>query len=76
MLLKASENGSSGKSDTLPSEWFEGKENEYLDRHLIPKDKTLWNIDRFDDFIVERKKLIKGKFDYLLLKPVPHSISE
>jgi len=34
--------------------------------HLIPRDKDLWKIDRFEDFIEERKRLIKQKFSYLL----------
>jgi hypothetical protein len=34
--------------------------------HLVPKDKDLWKIDRFEDFIEERKKLIRDKFSYLL----------
>lgn len=76
MLLKASENGSGGKSDTLPNDWFEGKGDDYLDRHLIPKDKSLWHIEKFDDFITERKKLIKEKFSYLLLRPATHDVAE
>src|SRR5258706_8821430 len=66
MLLTASENGAGGKSDTLPDEWFKDKDDAYLDRHLIPHDPTLWKLDRFEDFIAERKKLIKAKFAYLL----------
>jgi hypothetical protein len=66
MLLTASENGAGGKGDTPPDEWFKDKDAMYLDRHLIPKDPSLWSLDRFEDFIVERKKLIKKKFGYLL----------
>ena len=66
MLLTAAENGAGGKSDTPPDEWFKDKDKAYLDRHLIPRDQTLWKLDRFEDFIAERKKLIKAKFTYLL----------
>jgi hypothetical protein len=66
MLLTAAENGAGGKSDTPPDEWFKDKDEAYLDRHLIPRDPTLWKLDRFEDFIAERKKLIKTKFAYLL----------
>jgi hypothetical protein len=66
MLLTAAENGAGGKSDTPPNEWFAGKDAAYLERHLIPPDPGLWKLDRFEDFIVERKKLIKAKFAYLL----------
>jgi uncharacterized protein with ParB-like and HNH nuclease domain len=66
MLLTQAENGAGGKSDTLPDAWFSDKPESYLNMHLIPKDKDLWKIDRFEDFIEERKKLIRDKFSYLL----------
>ena len=66
MLLTQAENGAGGKSDTLPEVWFADKPESYLDMHLVPKDKDLWKIDRFEDFIEERKKLIRDKFSYLL----------
>jgi uncharacterized protein with ParB-like and HNH nuclease domain len=66
MLLTQAENGAGGKSDTLPEVWFSDKPESYLDMHLIPKNKDLWKIDRFEDFIEERKKLIRDKFSYLL----------
>jgi hypothetical protein len=69
MLLTAAENGSGGKSDTPPDEWFKDKDKVYLDRHIIPPDPALWKLERFEDFITERKKLIKSKFAYLLSTP-------
>jgi hypothetical protein len=69
MLLTAAENGAGGKSDSPPDEWFKDKDAVYLDRHLIPPDPTLWRLEKFEDFIAERKKLIKEKFAYLLTVP-------
>lgn len=66
MLLTQQENGAGGKGDTLPEQWFAGKSDEYLDLHLIPKDRNLLKIDRFDDFIIERKKLMQQEFAPLL----------
>jgi len=66
MLLTQDENGAGGKSDTLPEVWFADKPESYLDMHLIPRDKDLWKIDHFEDFIEERKKLIRSRFAYLL----------
>jgi len=66
MLLTQKENGAGGKSNTLPENWFENKPPEYLDMHLIPRNKTLWKFDRFEDFIEGRKQLIRTKFAYLL----------
>jgi hypothetical protein len=69
MLLTAAENGAGGKSDTPPDEWFKDKGPDYLKRHLIPTDPALWKLERFEDFITERRKLIKAKFDHLLSVP-------
>ncbi len=68
MLLRQGENGPAGKSDILPEEWFADKDADYLGLHLIPADPSLWKIDRFEDFIAERKNLIRKKFGYLLPK--------
>ena len=66
MLLTRAENGAGGKSDTTPAEWFEDKDDDYLNLHLIPKDKTLWSMDRFEDFIAARMELIAVKFSWLI----------
>ena len=68
MLLTAKENGAGGKWDTPPEEWFVDKSEEYLSLHLIPKDKSLWKLDSFDDFIKKRKALILQKFSHLIQK--------
>ena len=70
MLLSREENGPGGKSDTLPAEWFKDKDVTYLDKHLIPHDPSLWRLDRFEEFIAARQKLIRDKFSYLLV-PTP-----
>ncbi len=69
MLLTQQENGAGGKSDTLPKDWFAGKDRAYLDMHMIPPDRELWELDRFEDFINERKKLVRQHFAYLLSAP-------
>lgn len=66
MLLTQQENGAGGKSDKPPEVWFAGKDQAYLDMHLIPSDPSLWAMDRFDNFVAERKKLLLKKFVYLL----------
>lgn len=40
----------------------------YLNLHLIPKDRDLWTLDRFKEFIEARKQLILDKFDYLIFE--------
>ena len=67
MLLTASENGAGGKWDAPPDAWFSGKSKDYLQMHLIPQDPALWKLERFEDFIKERKQLIRDKFKPLLV---------
>lgn len=67
MLLTREENGAGGKSDILPEEWFAGKEQAYLDKHLIPGDPNLWTTNCFDEFIAARQKLMRERFRYLLV---------
>jgi hypothetical protein len=62
MLLTQIENGPAGKRDTPPHEWFSDKNDEYLELHLIPKDKSLWHVDKFDAFVDARKQLLLEKF--------------
>ncbi len=74
MLLSREENGAGGKTDTPPAEWFAKRLSEdpqYLEKHLIPKDTTLWELDRFEDFIVARKKLLLEHFRVLKVLPAP-----
>jgi len=66
MLLTAQENGAGGKSDTPPEEWFEDKDDVYLDMHLIPKDKELWKLDNYEKFIEAREAILVEKFKELV----------
>ncbi len=66
MLLSRGENGPGGKSDQSPENWFTDKDDAYLDLHLIPKDKNLWQIDNFEQFLKAREDLIVDKFKYLI----------
>lgn len=67
MLLTAAENGAGGKSDTPPDVWFEGKDDAYLERHLIPRDPELWKLENFERFIEARSALILEKFAPILM---------
>lgn len=77
MLLTADENGFCGKCDAPPHQWFDRarfasdeEHARYLEMHLIPRDESLWLLDRYDDFIEARKQLIAQKFTYMLRKDV------
>ncbi|MGL5479951.1 MAG: GmrSD restriction endonuclease domain-containing protein [Clostridium sp.] len=66
MLLTMKENQMGGKGDKLPKEWFKHKNKDYLKLHLIPEDRELWELDRFEDFILARNKLIVDKIKSLI----------
>lgn len=67
MLLTAQENGAGDKSDTPPDVWLNGKTDEFLELHCIPKRKSLWKIENYEKFIEARGKLLIEKFQDLLL---------
>lgn len=73
MLLTSDENGAAGKTDIPPREWFararfasDEEHEKYLKLHLIPRDPSLWELERFEDFLEARKLLIQEKFAYML----------
>ena len=66
MLLTQKENGGGGKTDILPEVWFADKSDEYLEKHLIPKDSELWKLENFEVFVEQRNRLILDKFNYLI----------
>jgi hypothetical protein len=59
-------NENSGKKDRPLDEWLATRSSEYLKRHLIPSDRSLWCMERFEDFLVERRKLLKARLEYVL----------
>jgi uncharacterized protein with ParB-like and HNH nuclease domain len=66
MLLTADENGAGGKGDTLPDKWFEDKDADYLNMHLIPDDHELWKIDNYEKFVSARKELLIKNFKKII----------
>lgn len=65
MLLTAAENQAQGKGDMLPDVWFTINERDNIDyrnRHLIPDNPELWKLEKFEEFLEERKILILEKF--------------
>ena len=68
MLLTREENGAGQKADQTPEEWFADKSPQYLAMHLIPTDRRLWSMERFEDFVAERQALMRTRFEWLLTK--------
>ena len=50
-------------------EWLESRDSSFIERHLIPDDKSLWKFDRFDDFLKAREELIRNRLKVLFPTP-------
>jgi hypothetical protein len=48
--------------DNLPDEYLNGYDKQILEKHFIPLDKQLWNIDNYVKFIDERMNLLWNKY--------------
>jgi hypothetical protein len=55
----------SGKIDRPLNEWLATRSPDYLTRHFIPSDQSLWHIGRFEDFLIERRKLLRERLQYV-----------
>jgi uncharacterized protein with ParB-like and HNH nuclease domain len=54
-------NENSGKKERPLHEWLATRGPEFLKRHFIPPDPSLWHIGRFERFLIERRKLLKAR---------------
>ncbi len=59
------------KNGKEPADWIQNCidnsiQKGYLERHLIPRDKSLWKTENYDHFFVERSKLIAAKLNTYL----------
>jgi len=62
-LITASEN--MGKHDMDPTTWLESRDPSFLNRHLIPEDRSIWSLDYFPAFLEVREELIRSRFKTL-----------
>jgi hypothetical protein len=56
----------SGKKDRPLDEWLGTRSPEYLKRHSIPDDPSLWRMEKYENFLVERRKLIRIRIEQVL----------
>lgn len=66
-LVNANDNGSKGNISL--KNWLCDKDANYLEKHLIPTNKELWEIDKYSEFIAERAKLMRKKLLSVLVNP-------
>ncbi|MHB1563289.1 MAG: DUF262 domain-containing protein [Leptospirillum sp.] len=58
-LVIADEN--SGKKNRPLHEWLPSRSPDYLKRHFIPVDQSLWHMEKYENFLIERRKLLKAR---------------
>ncbi len=51
----------SGKKSRPLDEWLGSRSPEYLKRHLIPTDESLWDMEKYENFLIERRKLLRAR---------------
>lgn len=67
VLIKADEN--SAKQNRPLAEWVSSRDDKYLERHFIPKDRSLWEIARYEEFLIERQKLLRARLQEVFSLP-------
>jgi hypothetical protein len=48
--------------------WMETRDASFLDRHLIPRDSSLWTVEKLPEFVAAREQLIRDRVKFLLTK--------
>jgi hypothetical protein len=66
-LILATEN--QGKSDEQFEKWLKTRDKTFRQKHLIPDDPKLCTLDRFQDFVEAREKLIRARLESLFAPP-------
>jgi hypothetical protein len=51
----------SGKKNRPLHEWLATRSPEYLKRHFIPADQSLWHMEKYENFLIERRKLLRAR---------------
>ena len=51
----------SGKGNRPLCEWLVTRSPEHLKRHFIPLDQSLWQMENYENFLIERRKLLKAR---------------
>jgi hypothetical protein len=63
----------SGKKNRPLHEWLATRSPAYLKRHFIPADQSLWHIEKYENFLIERHKLLKARIQQVLLSMAKES---
>ena len=63
VLIKADEN--SAKQDRTLADWIPSRDDKYSSRHYIPQSSSLWEITQYEQFLIERQKLLRGRLQQI-----------
>ncbi len=66
-LLLARENLE--KSNLPFFEWIESRDHDFLNRHLIPQNRELWDVTQLPEFVKAREELIRQRLRLLNIDP-------
>jgi hypothetical protein len=66
-FLLARENNE--KRDLPFSHWVETRDDDFLDRHCLPSDRSLWCVENLPEFVAAREHLIEKRIK--LMTPAP-----
>jgi len=58
-LQLITEGENTGKQDDSFGDWLDTRNEEYYERHLIPREKRLHELENFLDFLDAREQLIR-----------------
>jgi len=58
------------KSNIPFGQWIQTRDREFLDRHLIPQQPSLWNVEALPDFVRAREELIRQRMRQLDFQPI------
>jgi hypothetical protein len=53
------------KSGSEFDKWIRSRDESFLERHLIPRDESLWSVENFEQFVAARERLIREKLVFL-----------
>lgn len=53
------------KGNNLPEVYFSKLPTEILESHYIPTNQELWRLDKFEQFVIERRRLLSNGVDLL-----------
>lgn len=58
------------KSNIPFAQWIQTRDPDFLERHLIPNEPALWEVEALPDFVKAREQLIRQRLRRLSLDPI------